>query len=111
MGRLVRPIRVRFRDQIRSNLGVKEPSLYKERRYVIQGKQELWEINLVPISNSSPQTRSNPNLISRRRPSIFPADVYQAIKVQNATGVILDAASGQELQQKVALALIKQAHA
>ena len=37
MGRLVRPIRVRFRDQIRSYLGVKEPSLYKykERRYVI----------------------------------------------------------------------------
>jgi len=41
MGRLGRPIRVRFRDQIRSYLGVKEPSLYKERRYVIQGKQEL----------------------------------------------------------------------
>ena len=41
MGWLGRPIRVRFRDQIRSYLGVKEPSLYKERRYVIQGKQEL----------------------------------------------------------------------
>ena len=35
MGRLGRPIRVRFRDQIRSYLGVKEPSLYNERRYVI----------------------------------------------------------------------------
>ena len=35
MDRLGRPIRVRFRDQIRSYLGVKEPSLYKERRYVI----------------------------------------------------------------------------
>jgi len=35
MGRLVRAIRVRFRDQIRSYLGVKEPSLYNERRYVI----------------------------------------------------------------------------
>ena len=41
MGRLGRPIRVRFRDQIRSYLGVKEPSLYKKRRCVIQGKQEL----------------------------------------------------------------------
>ena len=41
MGRLGRPIRVRFRDQIRSYLGVNKPSLYKERRYVIQGKQEL----------------------------------------------------------------------
>jgi len=40
MGRLGRPIRIRFRDQIRSYLGVKEPSLYKERRYVIQGRQE-----------------------------------------------------------------------
>ena len=38
---LAGPIRIRFRDQIRSYLGVKEPSLYKERRYVIQGKQEL----------------------------------------------------------------------
>ena len=35
MGCLGRPIRVRFRDQIRSYLGVKEPSLYKESRYVI----------------------------------------------------------------------------
>ena len=33
MGRLGRPIRVRFRDQIRSYLGVKDPSLCKERRY------------------------------------------------------------------------------
>ena len=41
MGRLGRPIRVRFRDQIRSYLGVKEPSLYKERGCVIQGRQEL----------------------------------------------------------------------
>jgi len=41
MGRLGRPIRVRFRDKIRSYLGVKDPSLHKERRYVIQGKQEL----------------------------------------------------------------------
>ena len=40
MGWLGRPIRVRFRDQIRSYLGVKEPSLYKERRYVIQGKKK-----------------------------------------------------------------------
>ena len=41
MGRLGRPIRVRFRDQIRSYLEVKEPSLYKERRCVIQSRQEL----------------------------------------------------------------------
>jgi len=33
MGRLGRPIRVRFRDQIRSYLRVKDPSLCKERRY------------------------------------------------------------------------------
>jgi len=41
MGRLGRPIRVRFRDQIRSYLGVKEPSLYIERRCIHQGRQEL----------------------------------------------------------------------
>ena len=35
----------------------------------------------------------------------------QAIKVQNAKVVKLDTASGQELQQKVALALVTQAHA
>ena len=33
IGRPGRPIRVRFRDQIRSYLRVKDPSLCKERRY------------------------------------------------------------------------------
>ena len=41
MGRLGWPIRIRFRDHIRSYLGVKEPSLFKERGYVIQGKKKL----------------------------------------------------------------------